>query len=211
MDLHELFPEDLDAETRPSSSLVRSRNLVQRRKNQQRRYGGEVRQLPQDAARRSQGSIGLAQRQRSASGASGTYQYQTQGQLSPHGSVGEAESPSAYFGVNQNSYNPDFMSNVPGMEFLNHLGGPSVGTKMETSPMSSMAAMQATAENSPGLGMNFEVMNDTTGQYEPLEYDTGFDFGVGMGLDFPMGQQHGWGDAQGGFDLDGFFFGGSGS
>jgi hypothetical protein len=206
MDLHELFPEDLDMGIRPSSSLVRS----QRKRHSQQRYGNQGRKnIPPEIIPRPQGSTNVPQRPRSTSGTSTTQQYQGQGQLSPHGES-TGDSPSSYFGVNQNTFNPDFMSNMPGMEFLNNLGGNTGNVAMEASPISSMATMQG-AVGSPGMGMNFEGLNDSTIGYEGFNHGAGFDFGVGMGLDFNMNQQTGWGDVQGGFDLDGFFFGGNGT
>ena len=111
-----------------------------------------------------------------------------------------------------NSYNPDFMSNLPGIDLLNRLGG--AGSSAGSSNMISNAGMMQ-----PGSSANIDSTLDEswldigpTGSADgdaESEWGLGSGFGVGVGMGLDFGPQHDWSDGQGGFNLfDGFFFGG---
>jgi len=108
-----------------------------------------------------------------------------------------------------NSYNPDFISNLPGMDLLQRLstsGGESMPRAMANQRHPSASHME------PSLDESWLDVGQTGGGDGDAESDwglgSGFGVGVGMGLDF--GPQHDWSEGQGGFNLfDGFFFGGN--
>lgn len=110
------------------------------------------------------------------------------------------------------SYNPDFMSNLPDMDFLNHLST-SAGNQ------ASHIMTQSPGANPPGPHQMDLGLDDGWLDVGPSNADgdadsdwglgSGFGVGVGMGLDF--GPNHDWSDGQGqgGLNMfDGFFFGG---
>lgn len=109
------------------------------------------------------------------------------------------------------SYNPDFMSNLPGLDFLNHIST-SAGDQashLMSHPSGSHASGTHMMES--GMDDSWLDVGPPTGGDGDADSDwglgSGFGVGVGMGLDF--GPNHDWSDGQNGLNmLDGFFFGG---
>ena len=92
----------------------------------------------------------------------------------------------------QNSYNPDFMSNL-GMDILNDF----TGTQIQ--PFQPVEERQE----------EWLDVGPASTEADESEWGLGSGFGVGVGMGLDFGPQHDWSDGQNGFNLfDGFFFGG---
>lgn len=209
MDLRELFPDELDINSKPSSIFPTQQRQAQRhpRKSQTSHPNIQPRVSANTIDTQIKAGLGMDARESNV--------FQTQ----PHQMVAPNMSPTAtrqmnvgssFMDVDQNSYNPDFMTNLPGMDFLNNL----VGSNQQMNAMSGVQDMgqSQTLSGVPNMtGSSGGGWNDPSTSVEPdteseWGYGSGFGVGVGMGLDF--NPQHDWSDGQGGFDLfDGFFFG----
>lgn len=212
MDLRDLFPDDLDSSSRPSKSIPQSainaqRSRLSRPSYSSRNHSHTARQQPQLLHHGSMNKevIGLPNEDFSAP----THQHQLPHIASSHQS--NLSSP-PYLDVHQNTYNADFMSNLPGLDFLNSLtrdsasndkfgGNPMRGIQIPSQPSDDPGNMEQAYDSS---------MNDAMMDYSAYDFNPAFQFGDNVGFDF--NQQHDWGNGQNGFDLfGGFFFDRNGS
>lgn len=122
MDLRELFPEDMEPSTRPSYSFPQPLGNLQRAQPQQTGFMLPLAQQPQTSPvvphpspassinSQANTALGLGPQQQSNPASNGSFLFpQQQRQQQPF--------------YMQNTYNPDFMSSLPGMDFLNDAVG----------------------------------------------------------------------------------------
>jgi len=113
--------------------------------------------------------------------------------------------------LDSNTYNPDFMSNLVGSEFLAQLSN-GVAGEPGSAAMSHHNGPQFSSVRSMGTGgdenwLDIGPTGSADGDAES-EWGLGSGFGVGVGMGLDFGPQHDWSSGQSGFDLfDGFFFG----
>lgn len=234
MDLRDLFPDDLDSSIRPSKSIPQFTLNTQKQRRSQHNYGGGS----HNSAARQQSSNSQALSNMDNSSTTGetfTPNIQ-QRQVSQLLSSSHTSQPtgSTYFNVNQNSYNPDFMSNLPGLEFLNSITSGSVSTDqfsgnpvrnpstgatagVTTNTSSSQIPDDNSSVTTAGVdSATFEGSTSDLMDYGNYEFNSPFPMGddasMAMGIGFDFNQQHDWGNGQNGFDLfNGFFFDRNGS
>lgn len=207
MDLGDLFPNDAHASSRQNVSFRRHRLGTQRSERRPRTIARRTSHPQQEAL-----SSMLHQDSVVPDSEMANIPSSQECQLSPRNDAQHMLQDTTYpFDPASNSYNPDFMSNLPGMEFLSRLSGIGQSHSQEM-PGLDMSYIETHQNIDPILNESWMDMDLTGSTDVDVESDwglgTGFGVGVGMGLDF--GPQHDWSDGQGGFNLfDGFFFGGA--
>jgi len=134
MDLRELFPEDLEPNVRPSQSFPQSfPGMQQQRMQQPQQQQSHQRQSPFQSMQPPPHSSPPQQAQQ-LSGASNLNSQLNSGLGLGSGQQSGADASGMAFNQQQqqpfymqNTYNPDFMSSLPGMDFLNHAVGSATG------------------------------------------------------------------------------------
>ncbi|EXJ57408.1 hypothetical protein A1O7_07756 [Cladophialophora yegresii CBS 114405] len=199
MDLRELFPEDLEPSTRPSYSFPQPTQWLRPQQHS-----------PQPSPNTAIGrGLHAASLQHSP----------TQGQMSPASSINSQINTGLGMGPSstnahlfspqqshaqtnaqfymQNTYNPDFMSSLPGMDFLNSMGGDS-GAGGEDD-----FKIDAGGLGDLGFGMGLDMQHDWS---DGQQYDLfdGFFFGNGIGNGNANGSGNGNGNGYIGGDAGGY-------
>lgn len=213
MDLRDLFPDNVNhgqttSPSRPQSNTQRTNRRMRgsiSRKISYPQEGAASSSNPFDTQMRDSGQnmlqmnmseYGLSQQQQSEP--SPTYQHM----------------PTYQMDTTPTSYNPDFMSNLPGIDFLHQIS--TNAGDQASHLMNQQQAPQMLGEHHMDSSMDDSWLDagPTGGGDGDADSDwglgSGFGVGLGMGLDF--GPNHDWSDGQGGLNiLDGFFFGGDDS
>ncbi|KAK5940282.1 hypothetical protein PMZ80_007702 [Knufia obscura] len=208
MSLQDLFPDGLNPTSRSRAPSGRPRSHTQRSARQARAGATQKISNQLDVKNTGQSSAGTTMRDAEAMYAAPSM-HNTSYQTFDH-SQQQTFEESYPLDVSSNTYNPDFISNLPGMDFLHRLST-SGGEASSHTTLNQSARNQAANNIDPNLEENWLDVGQTGSVEGDAESDwglgSGFGVGVGMGLDF--GPQHDWSDGQGGFNLfDGFFFGG---
>jgi len=186
MDLRDLFPEDLEPSSRPSHSFPQPLQGVQRSAPAQSAY-----QQPFQHQQQQQPSP----RQPQLSPASSiNSQINTGLGMGPQGTTNnplffnqpQPQSQQPFY--MQNTYNPDFMSSLPGMDFLNNIGSSGDEINFDAGGLDL------------GFGMGLDYQHDWSDSQQYDLFD-GFFFGNGIG---------GYGNANGNGNGNGNANGGSG-
>lgn len=205
MNLQDLFPDGLSSSSRPQPSSGRARSNTQRSGRQARARPTRKVSNQSDAASASQSTADTPMRDTEAMHAPPIYEANQQA-FDTRPQQGYEETYAV--DVDANSYNPDFISNLPGMDFLQRLdtsGAQPIRGATVSAGHVSASNVEANLDDS-WLDVGPTGGGDGDGESE-WGLGSGFGVGVGMGLDF--GPQHDWSEGQGGFNLfDGFFFGG---
>lgn len=207
MDLRDLFPEGLNAANRTTPIMNRPGSNTHGARPMKGNIYRKTSQ-PQDLPR----SRPIQRDITMMNASEGMYQIQTGTNTGNTQMYDDPQQLGYPMDPGSNSYNPDFMSNLPGIDLLNRLGG--AGSSAGSSNMISNAGMMQ-----PGSSANIDSTLDEswldigpTGSADgdaESEWGLGSGFGVGVGMGLDFGPQHDWSDGQGGFNLfDGFFFGG---
>lgn len=199
MDLRDLFPEGLNASSGQNAPFQRQKSVTQRTSHQPRNIARKTSQ-PHKVPLQSIPHQDSFMQDTDPSAYEGHFTH-------PSNTQHALQDTSYPLDPASNSYNPDFMSNLPGMEFLGRLSG-SVGQESQTMPNLNVS-MHSNQNFDNTLNESWIDTGSADGDAES-EWGLGSGFGVGVGMGLDFGPQHDWSDGQGGFNLfDGFFFGGA--
>lgn len=209
MNLRDLFPEDIEANSRPSQTLQRPLPGWQSIRREQPLFAAPLNPASsynqQSTRYNSTTNANIFDPTNAASLSQSRSQSQSQQQVHDlESNTAPATSPFSDPSININSYNPDFMSGV-GLEFLNSTMASGVGPSPSSLAAPSNQNSSATDSMSGVIGTSGGEMGDDLSNFN-FDSRTGLDLGFGMGLDL----QHDWSDGQQLDLFDGFFFGNNG-
>ncbi|KIX03130.1 uncharacterized protein Z518_06680 [Rhinocladiella mackenziei CBS 650.93] len=158
MDLRDLFPDDLEPSTRPSQSFPQPLQGLQRTAQPQSTYPQTLQQSPRPQQMSPASSINSQINSGLGMGTPNNPLLFNQGQ---------PQSQQPFY--MQNTYNPDFMSSLPGMDFLNNVASSGDDFNFDAGGLDL------------GFGMGLDFQHDWS---DGQQYDLfdGFFFGNGMGV-----------------------------
>ncbi|KAK5069803.1 hypothetical protein LTR64_008014 [Lithohypha guttulata] len=207
MDLRDLFPEGLHSTSRTNTPPQRQRSNARRNarptgaslhRKTSHPQAPPLTSIPcQDTTMSDTDESGM---QNSMATFQGPYEVYA-------GAQQDLQEPSFSMDPSSNSYNPDFMSNLPGLEFLGNLDQ-DLSRNVSNLGMAQSAGQSLIDPNLDGAWLDIGLSGSADGDAES-EWGLGSGLGVGVGMGLDFGPQHDWSNGQGGYDLfDGFFFSG---